>query len=99
MSSANSTSIKKDERAPVTAGLLVAILIGAFAAGIAAKFLGAALPVALATVIAALVPRRHGWNVRAPIAIMAARPRLVCAGCAPDAAVGAPPPPVVGATR
>ncbi len=96
MSSANSTSIKKDERAPVTAGLLVAILIGAFAAGIAAKFLGAALPVALATVIAALVPRRHGWNVRAPIAIMAGLLALFVVRALPEAEVSSTTPPFEG---
>src|SRR5260370_35041347 len=93
MSSANSTSIKKDERAPVSAGLLVAILIGAFATGIAAKFLGAALPVALATVIAALVPRRHGWNVRAPIAIMAGPLALFVVRALPRAGRWRAPPP------
>jgi len=87
MSSAESTPTKNDERAPLPAGLLAALLVGAFAAGIAARFLGAALPVVAATVIAALVPRHHGWKVRAPIAIMAGLLALFVVRLLPEAEV------------
>ena len=96
MSSADSTSIKKAERAPLSVGLLVALLVGAFAAGIAARFLGTALPVALATAVAALVPRRHDWSVRAPIAIMAGLLALFVARSLPEAEVAWPATPFEG---
>jgi NADH-quinone oxidoreductase subunit M len=50
---------------------LVVIVLVAVAAFIGAKFLNGAVPVIAAIVIAALVPKQHGWNVRAPIAAMA----------------------------
>ncbi len=43
----------------------------AVAAGVAIYFVDGVAPVLLAALVAALVPRRHGWNVRAPIAVMA----------------------------
>jgi NADH-quinone oxidoreductase subunit M len=47
------------------------LFIAALGAGIAAHFAGATLPVLLAVVAAALVPRVHGWSVRIPIAVVA----------------------------
>jgi len=37
-----------------------------------ARALDGAIPMMIAAAIAATIPRRHGWNVRAPIALMAA---------------------------
>jgi len=96
MSSAESTSIKKDQRAPIPIGVLAALLVGAFAAGIAARFLGAALPVALAAIIAAMVPKEHGWGVRAPIGIMAGLLALFVVRLLPEAEAAATSTPFEG---
>src|SRR5580700_10967771 len=54
---------------PTHLGVL-AILAGVFA--LLARALDGAVPMLIAGVVAALVPRRHGWSVRAPLAVMAA---------------------------
>jgi NADH-quinone oxidoreductase subunit M len=53
-----------------TSQLVVTLVVAALIA-VAARMYGAALPVLLAATIAALVPRRHGWDVRLPLAVMA----------------------------
>jgi NADH-quinone oxidoreductase subunit M len=52
-------------------GQLSTIFFLALGAVAAAYFLDSAIPVVAAAGIAALVPRRHGWNVRGPLAVMA----------------------------
>jgi NADH-quinone oxidoreductase subunit M len=71
MATAETSPIK--EPGPVVFGgpQLVAVALAAIAAVVAAYFLTGAAPVVAAIVIAALVPKQHGWNVRAPIAVMA----------------------------
>jgi len=66
------TSTHSSPRVPFGATHLgvLAILAGVFA--LLARSLDGALPMILAAVVAALVPRRHGWSVRGPIALMAA---------------------------
>ncbi len=51
-----------------------------------AIFSGSAVPVVLAAIVAALVPKAHGWNVRGPIAIMAGLLALFCVRMWPGAA-------------
>jgi NADH-quinone oxidoreductase subunit M len=47
--------------------LVVLTLLGVAAA----RFVDAAIPVLIAAAIAAIVPRKHGWDVRAPLAVIA----------------------------
>jgi NADH-quinone oxidoreductase subunit M len=57
--------------------------------------LGALAPLALAAVVGALVPRTHGWNVRIPLAVIAALFALFVVRLWPSAAMpeaGAQPP-------
>jgi NADH-quinone oxidoreductase subunit M len=53
-------------------GQLAGLLLLAVAGFVAAFYFDHAIPVIAAAVIAALVPRQHGWTVRGPIAVMAA---------------------------
>jgi NADH-quinone oxidoreductase subunit M len=71
MSTAETTTIKHEE--PVTFGpsQLTALLLLAVAATVAAFFFDHAIPVVAAAVVAALVPKQHGWGVRGPIAATA----------------------------
>jgi NADH-quinone oxidoreductase subunit M len=62
---------RPDERVTFGATQLVAIALAAAAAFVAARYLDHAIPVVAAVVVAALVPKAHGWNVRAPIAVVA----------------------------
>jgi NADH-quinone oxidoreductase subunit M len=64
-------SVTNDEPVSFGYGKLAVIFVLALAAWGAAELFDHALPVIGAAVVAALVPRRHGWNVRAPIAITA----------------------------
>jgi NADH-quinone oxidoreductase subunit M len=50
---------------------IVGLALLAIAACVAVYFFEGAGPVVAAAVVAALVPRHHGWNVRAPIAVTA----------------------------
>jgi NADH-quinone oxidoreductase subunit M len=50
---------------------LVTIVAVAVAAVVAARLVNGAVPVIFAALVAALVPRQHGWSVRAPLAVMA----------------------------
>jgi NADH-quinone oxidoreductase subunit M len=50
---------------------LIGLFLLAVAALVGARYLTGAVPVIAAVVVGALVPKQHGWNVRAPIAAMA----------------------------
>ena len=80
---------------------LAGILVLALAALVAARFFDNAVPVIASALVAALVPRRHGWTVRGPIAIMAGLLALFVARMWPGAAgavaaANAGPPPEAG---
>jgi NADH-quinone oxidoreductase subunit M len=71
MASAEITPVKSDEPVSVRPAQLVGfVLVGALAV-LAARVFDHAVPVVAATVVAALVPRKHGWIVRAAIALIA----------------------------
>jgi NADH-quinone oxidoreductase subunit M len=46
------------------------LAVVALVAIVGARFVDASIPVLLAAVVAAMVPRKHGWDVRAPLAII-----------------------------
>jgi NADH-quinone oxidoreductase subunit M len=71
--SADHSTPSSPSNAPLTLGpsQLGGILALAVLTVIAATFFDGAVPVVVAAAIAAIVPKQHGWNVRAPIAIMA----------------------------
>jgi NADH-quinone oxidoreductase subunit M len=73
---------------PLTFGSrqLTVLALVAVAAFVGAKFLNGAVPVIAAVVIAALVPKEHGWNVRAPVAAMAGLLALFVVRLWPEAA-------------
>jgi NADH-quinone oxidoreductase subunit M len=71
MSSIDSTAVKRNEPIAFGGWQLVGVLLVAAAATASAFLFDNAVPVVAAAVIAALVPQRYGWNVRAPIAVMA----------------------------
>ncbi|HEY3817278.1 MAG TPA: NADH-quinone oxidoreductase subunit M [Polyangiaceae bacterium] len=54
------------------AGQLAGLLLLAVAGFAAAYYFDHAIPVVAAALVAALVPRQHGWSVRGPIALTAA---------------------------
>jgi len=64
----------KPKAPPVVVGLrqLVALALVALAAAVAARYSNDAVPVIAAAVVAAMIPRQRGWNVRAPLALAAA---------------------------
>ncbi len=66
---------------------IVRLALLAIAAGVAIYFYEGAAPVVAAAIVAALVPKQHGWNVRAPIAITAGLLALFVVRAWPGAAV------------
>jgi NADH-quinone oxidoreductase subunit M len=74
MSTAEPVTPDKHDEGPVSFGpqQLVGIAIIGIAVAAAAHYFAGALPVALAAVVAALVPKEHGLGVRAAIAATAA---------------------------
>ena len=68
---------------------LAGIVVLAVAALVAARFFDNAVPVVASALVAALVPRRHGWSVRGPIAVMAGLLALFIARMWPAAAAAA----------
>ncbi len=72
MESAESTPLKTDGRVSFGPTQLAVVLIVAVLTAVAARFWNNAVPVIGAALVAALVPKAHGWNVRGPIAVMAA---------------------------
>ena len=84
----------RDEPLHLRPGQLAVLALVALAATVAARFFDHAVPVVAAAAVAALVPRRHGWNVRGPIAITAGLLALFVAQMWPAAeatAASAPP--------
>ena len=74
MQSADTTHSTHDDKPGAPAfgpSQLVAVAAAACAMAIAGRFFDNGVPVVAAIIVAALVPRVHGWNVRAPIAAMA----------------------------
>lgn len=72
MSTAETTPLAHEPaRTPFGPAQLVGLLLIAIAATAAAFFFDGAIPVIAAAVVAALVPRRHGWDVRGAIAVTA----------------------------
>jgi NADH-quinone oxidoreductase subunit M len=98
MQSSETTSLKPAPNWLRPASLLGLIALAVLAV-VATRFLPGALPVVLAMVTAALVPRRHGWTVRAAIAAMAGMFALLVVRMLPEAAVAesAAQPPVESA--
>jgi NADH-quinone oxidoreductase subunit M len=96
MSTAEITSTHREDPPSLGAGQLTALIVLAIVAFVAARFVDNAVPVIAAAGIAALVPRRHPWSVRAPIALTAGLLALFVArmwpGTAAQAADAAPPP-------
>ncbi|HEY1695430.1 MAG TPA: NADH-quinone oxidoreductase subunit M [Polyangiaceae bacterium] len=83
---AHTSSLKQDPPVAFQPGRLAWLLVLAFAAAVAAVFVDDALPVVAAAVVAALVPRKHGWSVRGPIAVMAGLLALFLVRMWPEAA-------------
>ncbi len=71
MSADTHTPAKQDPRLSLGPTQLGGVIAAAVAIAVAARFSDAAAPVVGAALIAALVPKGHGWNVRGPIAAMA----------------------------
>ncbi len=96
MSTAEITSSHREERPSLGAGQLTALIVLTIVAFVAARFVDNAVPVIAAAGVAALVPRRYPWSVRAPIAVTAGLLALFLArmwpGTAAQAAEAAPPP-------
>ena len=69
--STHTTSTREDEGVTKfgTRELTLLALV-ALVAVVAARFVDASVPVILAAVVAALVPRKHGWDVRLPLAVI-----------------------------
>jgi NADH-quinone oxidoreductase subunit M len=84
-----------ESRIEVGPAQLVGLALLAVAAGVAVYFLEGAAPVVVAAIVAALVPKKHGWNVRVPIAVTAGLLALFVVRTWPGAAeateVAAPP--------
>ena len=52
-------------------GLLAVLVIAAVVVAIAARFVDGIMPFAIAAFVTALIPQKHGWNVRIPLALTA----------------------------
>jgi hypothetical protein len=91
MQSAEHSSHAKHD-APLTIGpsQLGAVVAAAVAIAIAARFFDSGVPVVAAVIIAALVPKAHGWDVRGPIAAMAGLLALFIVRMWPGAEAAAP---------
>jgi NADH-quinone oxidoreductase subunit M len=72
MTTADTVTENADEPVALGTAQLVGIGVVAIAALGAARFFDHAVPIATAAIVAALLPRRHGWSVRGPLAAMAA---------------------------
>jgi NADH-quinone oxidoreductase subunit M len=71
MATAEISPPHRDESVQVGPAQLAGLVLFAIAGCIAARFFDHAIPVVASALIAALVPRRHGWSVRGPIAVSA----------------------------
>src|ERR1700735_2504216 len=96
MQSAEHSSQAKHD-APLTFGpaQLGAVVAAAVAIAIAGRFFDSGVPVVAAVIIAALVPKAHGWNVRAPIAATAGLLALFIVRMWPGVDAATPAAPVV----
>ena len=96
MQSAEHSSQAKHD-APLTFGpsQLGAVVAAAVAIAIAGRFFDSGVPVVAAVIIAALVPKVHGWNVRAPIAATAGLLALFIVRMWPGVDAATPAAPVV----
>ena len=85
--------------ASLSAGQLAGLVVVAAVAFIAARFVDNAIPVLATALVAALVPRRHPWSVRGPIAATAGLLALFVARMWPAAAgaIDTSPPPTESA--
>jgi len=68
---------------------IVYIFFVAIGAWVAARFLDGGVPVVAAALVAALVPKEHGWSVRGPIAVTAGLLALLIVRMWPMAGAGA----------
>jgi NADH-quinone oxidoreductase subunit M len=69
--STHSTSTREDDGVTKFGTRELGWLAGvAVVAIVAARFIDASIPVFLAALVAALVPRKHGWDVRVPLALI-----------------------------
>jgi NADH-quinone oxidoreductase subunit M len=94
---AEHAAVRRDEAVTFGRPQLMAVVFVLAAAVLAARYFNAALPVVAAVVVAALVPKQHGWNVRVPIAAMAGLLALFVVRNWPvTAEAGAPPPAETG---
>ncbi len=93
MDSAETTPLKTDPPLSFGPAQLAGVLIVAIGTAIAARFCDSAVPVIAAAVVAALVPKVHGWSVRGPIAVMAALLALFLVRMWPGAIAAAESPP------
>ena len=88
------TAPEKNE-GPIVLGSsqVIGVALVAIAAAALAYLVKGSVPVIAAGLVAALAPRRYGWNVRAPLAIMAALFALFLVRAWPTEAIeaGAPP--------
>ncbi|HEY6462343.1 MAG TPA: NADH-quinone oxidoreductase subunit M [Polyangiaceae bacterium] len=89
----HTSSLKQDPPVAFQPGRLAWLLVLAFAAAVAAIFVDGALPVVAAAVVAALVPKQHGWAVRGPIAVMAGLLALFLLRMWPEVAASEAAPP------
>ncbi|HZU84592.1 MAG TPA: NADH-quinone oxidoreductase subunit M [Polyangiaceae bacterium] len=80
---------KQESPAQLGAWQLAGVALVAIAAAVAARYFDGAIPVVAAAVVAALVPRAHGWGVRLSIAAMAGLLALFVVRTWPEAAEGA----------
>ena len=93
MSTVDTAPQKHDE--PIALGSAQVVVIGlvAIAAAVLAYLVKGAVPVIAAALVAALAPRRYGWNVRLPMAITAGLLALFLVHAWPTEAVAAGPAP------
>jgi NADH-quinone oxidoreductase subunit M len=93
MESADTPPLKSEERLSFGPAQLAGALIVAGLTAVAARFCNNAVPVIGAAVVAALVPKSHGWSVRGPIAVTAGLLALFLARMWPGAIAAAEAPP------
>jgi len=56
---------------PIGPSQIATIVLVGIAAVVAARFVNNAMPVLLAAIVAAATPKKHGWQVRVPLGLMA----------------------------
>jgi NADH-quinone oxidoreductase subunit M len=86
MGTVETATPRRDEPVSFGPAQLAGLLVVAAAAAVAARFVTHAVPVVVAALVAALVPKQHGWSVRGPIAATAALLALFVATNWPEVA-------------